>query len=111
MIDLVTCSCGHPFAAHHDDGDCGAEQGFCQCREGVRVERARLRARVAELEEERQSAPWFSRCVSAEGRIAELEAERDDVDHACRVLREAMPSGCHLDDPERLPSRVLGVRR
>lgn len=73
-------------------------------------------------------------------RIAELEAQAGDVDAVARAMRaEAQESGCycieltvlvdgrvevrwqvgesatlaycHLDDPERLPSRVLGVRR
>lgn len=68
-------------------------------------------------------------------RIAELEAQGGDVDHACRMLRDAMVaagayefsitahgkvtiarigsgwSWGNLDDPERLPSRELGVRR
>lgn len=59
-------------------------------------------------------------------RIAELEAERSDVDHACRVLRGTLEAQggsvlvdrgdapwifCDLDNPERLPSRVLAAYR
>lgn len=104
------------------DDFCDPEPGMAECRDGEWVSHDDHAAEVTRMRE----------------RIAELEAQAADVDHACRVLRDALHTrgggmghvvvradgsvyaesrhGCwsgHLDDgdPKVLPSRVLGRRR